>query len=581
MNTRNYSQYLTKQLQTYIPYNVNDKILTIDQSKIDGVDYCFLNSTVVAHIVEEDVVDVQKKIMNTLKNKIKEFDITIHKQFINFKLKDSILKTELVKYFNADYLIDKTKHPLNILVDFSSPNIAKNLHVGHLRSTIIGDTIAHVFEKIGHNVKRINHIGDFGTQFGMLIQHLYDSIPDFTETKKIDIKNLQQFYQQAKKRFDKEEKFKKEAYKKTIRLQNNDPEIVYAWNLICDISRISFNDIYDRLNVKLEECGESFYRTMLPDTVIELEKNNLITDTDGAKMVFSNIKKKKKHPLVVVKSNGGFTYDTTDLAAIKYRLIDLKMDHVYYVVDNGQKPHFDLIFDTAKRIGWLTDKHTVKHIGFGVVLGEDGKRIKSRDGDTIPLTDLLDTSLDRAKTTIEDRNTEHMTEIEIQNAINSIAYGAIKYADLSTKRLSNYKFSYDKMLSLKGNTVVYQMYSHVRMHGIKNNLEKSGLFNVSDLITLKVEFEYDNERTLALKLLQYNEAINKVAKSQMPHFLCDYLYDLATLLQYFSNHCQCISFDKEKKPKHVNLTRAMLCLLAIRVQKDVFELLGIKTIGKI
>ena len=601
----NIAQYLIYNLKlsyekSAFPQIVPDKIWKVF-NKTEHGDYAFAGSIAIAKIIKEKSVEnIQNAIITNL-SLDGEFIITVHGKNINFQMTSEFLNKNLLELVKTNNLIKPTTTPEKILVDFSSPNVAKDLHVGHLRSTIIGDTICRIFEKLGHNVSRINHIGDFGTHFGMLVQHLFDSQPDF-EKNPPNIKNLQEFYIGAKKRFSEDEEFKKLSYEKTVLLQQNDPDVVKAWKLICDISKISYESIYTQLGITIEECGESFYRTMLPDVVAELEQAGLLTDSDGAKVLHV---KGIKYPLIVVKSDGGYTYDTTDLAAIKYRLETLKMNRIYYVVGTAQASHFSLVFEAAKLIGWYNPAiHTVQHIGFGLMLGEDGKPFRSRDGGTIPLTELLERSLEGSEKSIMDSIEEdkqckcksendkkcksclglskdtYMTPEAIQTAIPSIAYGGVKYSDLSVIRTNDYKFSFEKMLELKGNTVVYQLYSHVRLSGIIRKLKGTG-----DLYTPETfdefTFEDELERNVSVKILQLAEIMSDIEHNVLPHKLCTYMYELSDSLQKFCTKCRCINFDENNNPLDVNMSRAMLCQLTHKIQQEIFSLLNIQTIERI
>lgn len=337
-------------------------------------------------------------------------------------------------------LIEKKR----VIVDFSSPNVAKEMHVGHLRSTIIGDSICRFLEYLGHDVLRINHIGDWGTQFGMLIAHLQDRFPNF-QTESPPISDLQAFYKESKVRFDSDEVFKKRAYECVVKLQSGELSYLKAWNLICDVSRKEFQTIYNRLDVKLVERGESFYQSRMEKIVEELKQDGFLEEDEGRLIMWGE--NRAGIPLTIVKSDGGFTYDTSDMAAIKQRLQEEKADWLIYVTDAGQATHFQTIFSCAKRAKILQEsKHRVDHVGFGVVLGEDGKKFKTRSGDTVKLTELLNEGLRRAmeKLVQKERNLV-LTQEELVAAQESVAYGCIKYADLSHNRNNEYVFSFDKV----------------------------------------------------------------------------------------------------------------------------------------
>ena len=567
--------------QANLPHSVPNKIWKLSNKGTSYGDYSFPGSFVIAKIINQSLEDTQKMLIDNLSLQDK-FIISVHGRDINFTMTNQFINQHLLKLLKMDNIIKPTQTPEKILVDFSSPNIAKDLHVGHLRSTIIGDTICRVFESLGHNVSRINHIGDFGTQFGMLVQYLFESKPDF-ENNPPDIKKLQEFYVGAKKRFTEDENFKKLSHEKTVLLQNNDPDVVTAWKLICDISKISYNSIYSQLNVTIEECGESFYRDMLEGVVKELEESGLVSISDGAKVIHVN---GSKFPIILVKSDGGYTYDTTDLAAIKYRLQTLQMNRIYYVVDSGQASHFSLVFKVAELVGWYDpDIHIVEHIGFGLMLGPDGKRIQSRNGGTIPLTELLEEGLKIAEKSVMDRIIEnsatYMGDEEIKKAVPAIAYGAIKYTDLSMVRTNNYKFSFEKMLELKGNTIVYQLYSYVRLSGILRKLKE----NTKDLYSPNEfsEFTFNDEleRNVSVKILQLSEILKDIEVNIFPHKLCTYMYELSDSLQKFCTKCRCIEFDENNNPISINMSRAMLCELTHKIQQKIFFLLNIQTIDRI
>lgn len=332
-----------------------------------------------------------------------------------------------------------------VVVDLSSPNIAKEMHVGHLRSTIIGDSISRLLEWLGHDVLRLNHVGDWGTQFGMLIAHLEDRFPDYVQVSP-PIGDLQAFYKESKMRFDTDEEFKKRAYSRVVRLQGGDVDSTRAWNLICDVSRQEFQKIYNRLEVQLIERGESFYQSRMEVIVKELQDKGFLEEDNGRKIMWGE-SIGDGIPLTVVKSDGGFTYDTSDMATIRNRLEEERADWVIYVTDAGQWTHFKTIFACAERCGILDRKrHRMDHVGFGVVLGEDGKKFKTRSGDTVRLLDLLDEGLSRAMDKLREKERDKvLTPAELTAAQESVAYGCIKYSDLSHNRNNEYVFSFDRV----------------------------------------------------------------------------------------------------------------------------------------
>jgi len=395
--------------------------------------------------------------------------------FINLRLKPDYLAAQLaLKQGDRRLGVAPTKEPQRVIVDFSSPNIAKEMHVGHLRSTIIGDCLARILEFRGHDVVRLNHVGDWGTQFGMLITYLKEAYPEaLTTADALDLGDLVALYKQAKQRFDADPDFQQASREAVVALQAGDEESRKAWQLLCDQSRREFQVIYDRLDIKVTERGESFYNPLLPDVLKTLAAAGILQADQGAQCVFlegfSN-KEGQPLPLIVQKSDGGFNYATTDLAALQYRIHQDESDRIIYVTDAGQANHFTQVFQVARRAGILTDNVEVVHVPFGLVQGEDGKKLKTRSGETVRLRDLLDEAVRRTREDLDQRlAAEGRTETEAfkEEVAQTIGLSAVKYADLSQNRTSNYIFSYDKMLSLQGNTSPYLLYAYVRIRGIQ------------------------------------------------------------------------------------------------------------------
>ncbi|KAK9266631.1 hypothetical protein L1049_022863 [Liquidambar formosana] len=459
------------------------------------------------------------------------------------------------------------------VVDFSSPNIAKEMHVGHLRSTIIGDTLARMLEFSNVEVLRRNHVGDWGTQFGMLIEFLFEKFPDWEDAKETAIGDLQEFYKASKKRFDADPVFKERAQQAVVRLQGGEPVYRKAWAQICDISRREFDKVYQRLGIQLEEKGESFYNPYIPGVLEALSKQGLVEESQGARVIFIegfNI------PLIVVKSDGGYNYASTDLTALWYRLNEEKAEWVIYVTDVGQQQHFEMFFSAAKRAGWLPadDKTYPKtsHVGFGLVLGEDGKRFRTRDSEVVRLVDLLDEAKFRSKSAILGRDkAADWTEEEVEQIAEALGYGAVKYADLKNNRLTNYTFNYDQMLNDKGNTAVYLLYAHARICSI---IRKSG----KDIEELKKTGEivlvHPVERALALHLLQFSETVEDSCTNLLPNVLCEYLYNLSENFNTFYISCKVVGNEEET-------SRLLLCEATAIVMRKCFDLLGIVPVYKI
>ncbi|MDF0556697.1 arginine--tRNA ligase [Kamptonema sp. UHCC 0994] len=495
--------------------------------------------------------------------------------FINLTLKPGYLEGEVNAIANNPRLgIAPTKTPQRVAIDFSSPNIAKEMHVGHLRSTIIGDCLARILEFQGHDVLRLNHVGDWGTQFGMLIAYLREVYPEaLTTADALDLGDLVDFYRKAKKRFDEDETFKETARQEVVRLQAGAEDTRRAWNLLCEQSRREFQVIYDLLDIKLTERGESFYNPLLPAVVEDLTKLGLLVEDNGAKCVFVEgftNKEGEPLPLIVQKSDGGFNYATTDLAALRYRIEKDGANRLIYVTDSGQANHFAQFFQVARKAGWIPDDVEIVHVPFGLVLGEDGKKSKTRSGETVRLRDLLDEAIVRSRADLEKRLKEEEreeTEEFIANVAKVIGLSAVKYADLSQNRTSNYTFSYDKMLDLKGNTAPYLLNAYVRVKGIG----RKGKIDFDNLgVDAKVVLKDDAELVLAKHLLQFSDVVNAVEGDLLPNRICQYLFELSQKFHQFFEQCPVL---KSEEP--LRTSRLVLCDLTARTLKLGLGLLGI------
>ncbi|XHU96512.1 MAG: arginine--tRNA ligase [cyanobacterium endosymbiont of Rhopalodia gibba] len=500
--------------------------------------------------------------------------------FINIRLKITYLESQLKASQSDSRLgIEKTDISQKIIVDFSSPNIAKEMHVGHLRSTIIGDCIARTLEFRGHQVLRLNHLGDWGTQFGMLIAYLSEVYPTaLTTADALDIGDLGTFYKQAKQRFDNDENFKKTARNKVVELQAGEKKTRHAWQLLCAQSRREFQVIYDRLDIKLTERGESFYNPFLEDIIKKLEKHELLKEDAGARCVFLDgftNKAGNPLPLIVQKSDGGYNYATSDLAALKYRIEEDKAERIIYVTDAGQADHFSQVFQIAKKANIISDKLEIIHIPFGLVKGEDGKRLKTRSGTTVKLRDLLDEAVNHARQDIEKRlKKEQRKESRefIDNVSQVVGISAVKYADLSQKRTSDYVFSYKKMLTLQGNTAPYMLYAYARIQSIS----REGKIDFQKLEKdIEIILKEDTEIDLGKYLLQFNEVIKEVEKTLLPNRLCDYLYELSKKFNRFYENCPVLRSEKLLKT-----SRLLLCDLTARTLKLGLSLLGISVLER-
>jgi arginyl-tRNA synthetase len=500
--------------------------------------------------------------------------------FINLRLKTDYLKTQLQKMLGDERLnIPKVDPPQRMIVDFSSPNIAKEMHVGHLRSTIIGDCIARILEFQGHDVLRLNHVGDWGTQFGMLITYLKEVYPDaLTTANALDLGDLVEFYRQAKVRFDQDEIFKETARQEVVKLQAGAEDSRRAWQLLCEQSRREFQLIYDDLDIQLTERGESFYNPFLPAIIEELDKIGLLVEDQGAKCVFLEgftNKEGEPLPLIVQKSDGGYNYATTDLAALRHRIETEKATRIIYVTDAGQSNHFMQVWQVAKRAGWIPENVELVHVPFGVVKGEDGKKLKTRSGETVRLRELLDEAINHAQTDLETRlKAEERTETEafIDQVAKVVGLSAVKYADLSQNRTSDYIFSFDKMLSLQGNTAPYLLYAYVRIQGIS----RKGNIDWQQLGTdIKIVLEAEAECVLAKHLLHLQDVLEEVAHDLFPNRLCQYLFELSQKFNQFYEQCSVV---KAEEPQRTS--RLALCDLTARTLKLGLSLLGIPVLER-
>ena len=490
--------------------------------------------------------------------------------FINFRLAPSYLAQQVRAMLQDPYLgVTRVDHT-RMVVEFSSPNVAKEMHVGHLRSTIIGDCLARVFEFLGYDVLRLNHIGDWGTAFGMLIAHMEDTGLAVLEGKEIaDLADLMRWYRESKQRFDADPAFKKKAQLRVVALQGKDPKALQAWRIICDISARAYQEIYDLLDIKLEARGESFYNPMLGEMIAALEAKGLLQLSDGAKCVFLpgfTNREGEPLPLIVQKADGGYNYASTDLAAVRHRAQVEQAKRIIYVVDSGQSLHFQMIFAAARAAGFIDATTEVNHVPFGLVLGQDGKKFKTRSGDTERLIDLLTTAVTEAKNILSSRGVH---EPELTSMAKILGINAVKYADLASQRTQDYVFSYERMLRFEGNTAAFIMYSYVRMLSIMRKVGEAAQH--LDLAALRLE--HPSELALALHLAQFAETIDYIARELYPHRLCDYLYTLAGHFNAFFRDCRV-------EGSAAQASRLLLCSLSAKVLKRGMELLGLQVLER-
>ena len=505
--------------------------------------------------------------------------------FINLRLKPEFVAKNLRETVSdKDRLgIEKTNKPETVVVDFSGPNIAKQMHVGHLRSTIIGDCICRMLELAGHKVIRQNHIGDWGTQFGMLVEFLKERLEKLFNSHSVEwtagpIEDIEDFYRQASEQYKNNTEFAGKARTTIADLHSGNPACLELWQMIVTETRRHYLPLYKMLGVNLtinDERGESFYKDKLADVVNDLKKQGLAVESEGAICVFPEgfkTKDDKPMPFIIQKSDGAFLYATTDLAALRYRINELKADEIIYVTDARQKQHFEMLFAVAKMAGWVKDIKLV-HITFGSVLGEDGKPLKTRSGENVKLKELLDEAVKRAKAVVQEKNPD-LPDDEKENIAQSVGIGAVKYADYSNNRTSDYIFSYDKMLAMDGNTAPYMQYVYARVCSIfkKGNIDIKKELNEIKEIYLNEPAEFE----LAKQLIRYSEAFNSAIADFKPNFLTAYLYELAQKFSAFYNACPVLDAQEKIRP-----SRLLLCDLTAKIIRHGLEnLLGIKTIER-
>ena len=496
--------------------------------------------------------------------------------FINVKLKPEWLAEQVSKALADERLAVELEPKQKVVVDLSSPNLAKEMHVGHLRSTIIGDSVARVIEFLGHEVIRQNHMGDWGTQFGMLLAHLQDKLKS-DEVATTALSDLEDFYREAKVRFDDEEGFADRAREYVVKLQGGDRDCKTLWQQFIDVSIQHSEEVYEKLNVNLERkdiMGESAYNPMLPGIVADLKAKGIVVEDQGAQVVFlEELANKGGEPAVYIveKSGGGFLYSTTDLAAMKYRSFDLNADRIIIFTDARQALHFKQAELVGRKGGLIREETSYEHGPFGMMLGQDGKPFKTRTGGTVKLADLLDEAVERAEKLLAERDND-LTDAERKEIARKVGIGAIKYADLSKNRTTDYIFNWDTMLSFEGDTAPYLQYAYTR---IKSIFRKAGVDAATYAAPVVIEAE--QEKALAVKLLQFVEAINAVSANSTPHLLCTYLYELASLFMTFYEACPMLKDGVKEETKQ---SRLALSLLVANTLKQGLELLGIETMER-
>ncbi len=506
--------------------------------------------------------------------------------FLNITIADRAITENLAARYADDtgrLGVPHAAHPGTTVVDYAQPNVAKEMHVGHLRSAVIGDAVVQLLEFTGENVVRRHHIGDWGTQFGMLIQYLEEHPHELDHkdgeiTGEEAMSNLDRLYKTARKLFDSDDEFKTRARRRVVDLQAGDPATLAAWQKFVDESKIYFFSVFEKLDMEVRDpdiVGESGYNDMLHETCRLLEESGVAVRSEGALCVFfDDIKGPDGNPvpLIVQKSDGGFGYAATDLSAIRDRVFNLKADNLLYVVDARQSLHFKMVFETARRAGWLSDDITAFQLAFGTVLGKDGKPFKTREGETVKLEDLLDEAVDRATAVVREKAEKiGLTEAEIVENGRYVGIGAVKYADLSTSAVRDYKFDLDQMVSLNGDTSVYLQYAYARIQSILRKADGA-------VPTAHPELELaPAERALGLHLDQFAETVLEVAASYEPHKLAAYLYQLASILTTFYDQCPVLKADTAAQKEN----RLFLVDLTARTLHQGMALLGIRTPDKL
>ena len=495
--------------------------------------------------------------------------------FINIFLDPAFLADNVNLALQSERLGVAKPQPQTIVVDYSAPNVAKEMHVGHLRSTIIGDASVRTLEFLGHRVIRANHVGDWGTQFGMLIAYLEKQQQE--NAGEMALADLEGFYREAKKHYDEDEAFAERARSYVVKLQGGDEYFLQMWRKLVDITMSQNQITYDRLNVTLtrdDVMGESLYNPMLPGIVADLKAKGMAVESEGATVVFLDESKNKEgEPMGVIiqKKDGGYLYTTTDIACAKYRYETLHADRVLYYIDSRQHQHLMQAWTIVRKAGYVPESVPLEHHMFGMMLGKDGKPFKTRAGGTVKLADLLDEALERARRLVAEKNPD-MPADELEKLANAVGIGAVKYADLSKNRTTDYIFDWDNMLAFEGNTAPYMQYAYTRVLSV---FRKAGI-DESALAAAPVVISEDREAQLAARLLQFEETLAVVAREGTPHVMCAYLYDLAGLFSGFYEHCPILSAESEEARN----SRLKLALLTAKTLKLGLDTLGIETVER-
>ncbi|GGW74165.1 arginine--tRNA ligase [Alteromonas halophila] len=539
-------------------------------------EYQFNGAMALAKKLKQKPRDIADNIVNTVKlSDIADKLEVAGPGFINVHLSDAWLANQCELALHDPRLGVAKAPQKTVVVDYSSPNLAKEMHVGHLRTTIIGDAVVKVLEFLGHKVIRQNHMGDWGTQFGMLLAHLSDKLEH--EMAETALSDLEDFYREAKIRFDEEESFADRAREYVVRLQSGDKQCLALWEKFIDISITHSEEVYDKLNVSLTRddiMGESAYNHDLANVVADLKDKGIAEEDQGAQVVFiPELADKEGNPAVYIvqKSGGGYLYATTDLAAMRYRSQTLDADRTLILTDARQALHFKQTEIVGRKAGFMQDTQTYEHCPFGMMLGSDGKPFKTRSGGTVKLVELLDEAVERARSLLAERDTDLSAE-ELDDVARIVGIGAVKYADLNKNRTTDYMFSWDSMLSFEGNTAPYLQYAYTRVRSL---FRKSGMG--LDNLPCDITLTEKQEHALAVQLMQFEEVVGTVSRDATPHVLCTYLYDVASAFMTFYEACPILKPGTKDAVKH---SRLALSALVSRTLKQGLTLLGIETLEK-
>ncbi|MDX1391557.1 MAG: arginine--tRNA ligase [Rheinheimera sp.] len=577
----NIKHHLTEKTQAAfvalgLPADTNAAVTV--STRIEFGDYQINGAMAAAKLLKTNPRQLAEQLVQQLElNGIAEKTEIAGPGFINVTLNKNWLAAQL-QQAAADRRLGVTVNtaPQTVVVDYSAPNLAKEMHVGHLRSTIIGDAVVRALEFWGDNVIRQNHMGDWGTQFGMLIAHLEDKLAAGIDLASVALADLEDFYREAKKRFDDEAGFADKSRDYVVKLQSGDAHCQKLWQLFIDTSVKHSEEVYEKLNVTLGHGDikpESAYNSMLQGIVDDLKQRQLAVEDQGALVVFlQELADKEGNPsaFIVQKTGGGFLYATTDLAACQFRSRELNADRIIIFTDARQALHFKQVELVARKAGYLRDETAYDHCPFGTMMGEDGKPFKTRSGGTVKLAELLEEAIVRAKAVVQEKATD-LTENEIIEVARKVGIGAVKFADLSKNRTSDYIFSWDAMLSFEGATAPYLQYAYTRVRSI---LRRAG---IADSFSAPLLIEQEQEKQLAVKLLRFEEALQQVIKDAQPNLLCNYLYELASLYMAFYEACPILKDGVEPTQRD---SRLMLSIFTSKLLKQGLDLLGIEVMER-